>query len=229
LGRGVGANSNSILENQASGIMNVSGMPEFLSCVQVFNGMMINDGLISLSNFSGNGFIVFGSGEFMNSGEIFMSGAECQNLIINRTSFTNSADGAIAIEMDVASQVIENTGQFLNAGIIDYTGVFVDEFLINSGDGSLVDNSGRLIVGALGMIDGIKALDSSILINSGEIDIVINTFSGIGIEVSGDAVMTNAIDGDIIFDVMGASSGDPMFIEIGSVFDGFGLFDIRMN
>ena len=219
---------NSVFENRATGEISISGVNEVSQSIDLVQSTMINDGRISMFNFEGHGIFIR-AGSMINSGEIFISSEGGQRLISNDGSFINSTDGTIIMEVDNADRIISNTQLFMNEGIIDYTGIFTESFVNNYGFNTLFENSGILSAGALAISEAIKIQSSSTMINSGEIDIVVGSLLSRGIEVSGDAVMTNTSSGDIMLDVMGTSSGDPMFIEVGSVFDGFGLFDIRMN
>jgi len=227
-GIGLLANS-SEFENLTTGVIIISGMPEFRTCIRLNVSTMINNGFVSLSSFEGDGFSILDDGSFLNFGDISIAGTESQRIVANQGSFLNDTDASIVIEVDQVSQVIENTGAMLNRGAIDCEGVFLDKFLMSSGADTFFENSGLLNVGALSMTNPILVQESSSFVNSGEITMAILSFTGIGVEVSGDSSMTNTSNGDFILDVMGASPGDPMYVELGSVFEDLGLFDIRMN
>ena len=226
---GLGAIILNSFENHVTGVVNISGMSQGAPCLLLNTGIMINSGQVALSNFEGNGFSILDDGSFLNFGEVLISGTVCQRIVFNQGAFLNDTDASIIIAVDNISQVIQNTGQMLNRGTIDSEGVLLEGFLMSRGANTFFENSGTLNIGALSMTSTILIQDSSSFVNSGNVVITVLFLTSTGIELSDSGSMTNTTNGDFLLDVMGTSSGDPMFIEAGSVFEGLGLFDIRMN
>jgi len=190
-----------ILESILSGLTANNSAALFNSGTLTINS---SSGIGLLAN-SSDGFSILDDGSFLNFGDISIAGTESQRIVANQGSFLNDTDASIVIEVDQVSQVIENTGAMLNRGAIDCEGVFLDKFLMSSGADTFFENSGLLNVGALSMTNPILVQESSSFVNSGEITMAILSFTGIGVEVSGDSSMTNTSNGDFILDVMGAS------------------------
>jgi len=191
--------------NRSLGVMNIDD--GFMRGISQSSGVLDNIGTIVITGVTQWG---------VDADNITNSGS----LSIVRPS-SNSATGIIA-----SSGIIENqeTGE-IQIGILDDPKSFLRG--VSIAGGTFVNEGG---LGLSSFIDrGIIIQNLGSLTNSNKINITVLDLTGIGIELSNSASMTNTLDGELLLEVQDQILGDLIKIELGSSFEDLGLFDIRMN